>query len=232
MSAPCAIEARELTKVFGVGSSRIAALRGVSLSLAAGSFTIVKGPSGSGKSSLLAALGGLQAPDSGQVLALGTDVWAGGTGAALAFRRRHCGYVFQSHGLFPALGALDQIAAPLAMLGVTGAEAISRAQAALDRLGLADRGAAVPAELSGGQNQRVAIARMLAKRPSLLFCDEPTSNLDGANGRLVAELLRDAARQQNAMVMCMTHDERLIPFCDRVLEIEDGAIISDTDKPT
>lgn len=231
MSAPCAIEARDLTKRFGVDASRIVALDGVSLRLAAGSFTIVKGPSGSGKSSLLAALGGLQAPDSGQVLALGTDVWAGGTGAALAFRRRHCGYVFQSHGLFPALAALDQIAAPLAMLGVTGAEAMSRAQAALDRVGLADRSAALPAELSGGQNQRVAIARMLAKRPPLLFCDEPTSNLDSANGRLVAELLRDAARQQNAMVMCVTHDDRMIPFCDRLIGIEDGQITSDTAIP-
>lgn len=231
MSAAYAVEARDLTKAFGDGLSRVSALRDVSLCLESGSFTLVRGPSGSGKSSLLAALGGLQAPDSGRVLALGTDVWAGGAAKVLAFRRKQCGYVFQSPGLFPALSALDQVAAPLSMLGVSRREALSRAEAALERLGLGDRGGALPRQLSGGQNQRVAVARMLAKRTKLLFCDEPTSALDSANGRLVAELLREAAKQHNAMVLCMSHDERLIPFCDRLVEIEDGKLTSDRMVP-
>lgn len=229
MSADCALEARDLPKAFGRGPSRVSALRGVSLRLLAGSFTLVRGPSGSGKSSLLAALGGLQAPDSGRVLALGVDVWAGGLSKVLAFRRRHCGYVFQSPGLFPGLSALDQVAAPLSMLGISRREARLRAEAWLDRLGLAERGQDLPSQLSGGQNQRIAIARMLAKRTALLFCDEPTSALDSSNGRLVAELLREAAREHNATVLCMSHDDRLVPFSDRVVEIEDGQLTSDSE---
>lgn len=230
MIADQELSVRNVSKRFGIGPSSVAALRSVSIVFRRGCFAIIKGPSGSGKSSLLAAMSGLQPPDEGEVWALGENVWAHGQKKVREFRRRKCGFVFQSHGLFPALGALDQIAAPLMLIGVERREAVRRAQEALELMGLSDRSAARPEELSGGQNQRVAIARMLAKQSELLFCDEPTAALDSRNGRLVGDLLSSVAKQRNAMVICVTHDERLTPIADRILQIEDGEITSDTDS--
>lgn len=224
-----AITTTGLWKSFGIGPSQVVALRDMNFNLHHGCLTVVRGPSGSGKSSLLAALSGLQQPDAGKIVAFGHDIWRNGTNGVRDFRRRHCGFVFQSHGMFSGLSAKSQIASPLTLLGVSRREANTRAEASLALLGLSDRADALPTELSGGQNQRVAIARMLAKRAELLFCDEPTSALDSGNGRLVGELLRTAAREHNAMVLCVTHDERLLPFADRVMVIEDGQIVSDSE---
>lgn len=223
------VDTVNISKRFGAGPSAVLALREVSIRLRRGCFTIIRGPSGSGKSSLLAAMGGLQPPDEGEVWALGENVWGKSWNGVREYRRRHCGFVFQSHGLFPALGALNQIAVPLTLIGMARREAERRAHEALAALGLSERHAALPSELSGGQNQRVAIARMLAKRAELLFCDEPTSALDRQNGQLVGELLSSAAKRENAMVLCVTHDERLVPLADRVLQIEDGGIVSDSE---
>ncbi len=228
-----AIQTCGLGKVFGEGRQRVVALDDVSIELCSGQMTLLMGPSGSGKSSMIAALGGLQAPDTGQVIALGEDLWSRSSRKITRFRRDHCGFVFQSGGLFPALGARDQIALPLTFLGWSAAEAKRSACEALDWVGLADRQDSRPSEMSGGQNQRIAIARMLAKKPTLIFCDEPTSALDGKNGANIAELLKQAAARHNAMILCVTHDERLVPHADRILHIEDGRITSDSeeDKP-
>jgi putative ABC transport system ATP-binding protein len=225
-----AIQTRGLGKVFGEGRQRVTALDDVSLALRSGEMTLLMGPSGSGKSSMIAALGGLQAPDAGQVIASGQDLWSRSSRQITRFRRDHCGFVFQSVGLFPALGARDQIALPLTFLGWSVGEARHAACEALDWVGLADRQESRPSEMSGGQNQRVAIARMLAKKPTLIFCDEPTSALDGKNGANIAELLKRAAARHNAMILCVTHDERLVPHADRILHIEDGRITSDSEK--
>lgn len=225
-----AIQTRGVGKVFGEGRQRVTALDDVSIKLRSGQMTLLMGPSGSGKSSMIAALGGLQPPDTGQVIASGQDLWSRSSRQITRFRRDHCGFVFQSGGLFPALGARDQIALPLTFLGWSAAEAKHAACEALDWVGLADRQDSRPSEMSGGQNQRVAIARMLAKKPTLIFCDEPTSALDGKNGANIAELLKRAAARHNAMILCVTHDERLVPHADRILHIEDGRITSDSEE--
>ena len=217
-----------LGKIFGSKQQRVTALDNVSVSLYGGELTLLMGPSGSGKSSMIASLGGLQAPDSGSVTAFGENLWKQSARKVNKFRREYCGFVFQSVGLFPALTAAQQIMLPLTYLGWSHKEARQKAQETLDWVGLGDRYYSRPNEMSGGQNQRVAIARMLAKNPRLIFCDEPTSALDGVNGARVAELLKQAARDHNAMILCVTDDERLRPFADRVLQIEDGKIIDDS----
>ena len=225
------LSASAISKSFGRGAAAVRALDGVSFSVEQGSLTLLKGASGSGKSCLLAALSGLQRPESGNVIAIGTDVWAGGGRSAERFRRQHCGYVFQSPGLFPSLTAWQQVFVPLRLLGVPAIEAKARAAHYLELVGLIDRAQSKPSQLSGGQNQRVAIARMLAKRPSFLFCDEPTSALDGRNAGMVGKLLRDAAEKQGATILCATHDDRLVPFANRILELEDGRLVSDKVEP-
>ena len=222
-----AIVATSLEKSYGSGAMSARILHGISLELAAGELTLVGGPSGSGKSTLLAALSGLTRPDGGRVAVLGEDLWALSAKDMDAFRLRHCGFVFQGFNLFPALTAVEQVMLPLQYQGLAAPEARKRAAESLDRVGLAPRAHLKPAELSGGEKQRVAIARALAKAPELVFADEPTSALDAGNGRLVAQLLRDAAVERGAAVMCVTHDPRLRPFAHRVMELEDGRITAD-----
>lgn len=222
------ISTNGLGKVFGSKQQRVTALDDISLSLYGGELTLLMGPSGSGKSSMIASLGGLQAPDSGTVTAFDKNLWKQSGRKVNKFRREYCGFVFQSVGLFPALTAAQQIMLPLTYLGWSYKDACRKAQETLDWVGLGDRYFSRPSEMSGGQNQRVAIARMLAKNPRLIFCDEPTSALDGVNGARVAELLKQAARDHNSMILCVTHDERLRPFADRVIQIEDGKIIDDS----
>ena len=224
------ISCEGVRKVFGQKRQRVVALDNVDLKLWRGELTLLMGPSGSGKSSIIASLGGLQKPDGGIVTAFGENLWAKSGIKLNRFRRQHCGFVFQSVGLFPALTAIDQITLPLSYLGIDSKTAKRAAEKALDDVGLSDRHFSRPNEMSGGENQRVALARMLAKSPALIFCDEPTSALDGKNGANVAGLLRQAATDYNAMILCVTHDERLRPFADRILEIEDGQIISDSKK--
>lgn len=227
MTTAAVLSAQAISKSFGRGPSAVHALHDVSFTVEEGSLTLLKGASGSGKSCLLAALSGLQRPESGVVIAKGIDVWGRGGRSAERFRRQYCGYVFQTPGLFPSLTAWQQVFVPLRLLGVPAGDAKARASQYLDLVGLLDRAQSKPSQLSGGQNQRVAIARMLAKRPAFIFCDEPTSALDGRNALMVASLLRDAARSQGATILCATHDERLVPFADRVLELEEGRLVSD-----
>ncbi|PHR56310.1 MAG: ABC transporter ATP-binding protein [Robiginitomaculum sp.] len=224
------ISCSSLRKTFGSKKQKIVALDDISISLSGGGLTLLMGPSGSGKSSMISCLGGLQKPDGGHVYAFGEDLWSRRPRKINKFRREHCGFVFQSVGLFPALSAIEQIMLPLKYLGWNKKAARISAQNALEEVGLGDRQFSRPSEMSGGQNQRVAIARMLAKTPQLIFCDEPTSALDGENGKRIAELLKEAARKHNAMVMCVTHDERLLPYADRVIQIDDGVVISDTES--
>jgi len=222
-----ALECIQISKWFGSGKRRVTALHEASFALDPGELTLVMGPSGSGKSSLIAALSGLQAPDSGQVIGPDGDVWACSDRQITSFRRKYCGFVFQSVGLFPSLSAIDQIILPLKLIGLSSAEAKHRAAETLEWVGLADQMKSKPEEMSGGENQRVAIARMLAKKPQLIFCDEPTSALDRENGAIVVKLLRRAAVERNAMILCATHDERIVPYADRILSFEDGQLRQD-----
>ena len=225
-----AISAQGLTKRFRTGRTHAVVLRGVDFEAEAGHVTMVMGPSGSGKSTLIAALSGLLKPDEGKVNALGKDLWSQRPGKIDRFRLDHCGFIFQGFNLFPALTAYEQVASVLRYKGLKRKAARDRAIEALTEVGLAPRMNQRPSQLSGGEKQRVAIARALAKAPSLVFADEPTSALDGESGQMVVRMLRRAATEHGAAVICVTHDIRLEAFADRVVHIEDGRILSD--EPT
>jgi putative ABC transport system ATP-binding protein len=219
-----ALSARGLVKRFRTGRNTVEVLKGVDFSARHGQVTMVMGPSGSGKSTLIAALSGLLRPDEGSVSALGEELWKGGSSRIDRFRLQHCGFIFQGFNLFPALTALQQVTTVLRYQGLSRPEARRVAQEALDEVGLKSRMHQRPGELSGGEKQRIAIARAIAKRPALLFADEPTSALDGENGQIVIRLLRRAAVEHQAAVICVTHDPRLEAFADRVVHMEDGRI--------
>jgi putative ABC transport system ATP-binding protein len=216
-----------VVKRFRTGRNVVEVLKGVDFHARHGDVTMVMGPSGSGKSTLIAALSGLLKPDQGTVSALGEDLWGRGASRIDRFRLEHCGFIFQGFNLFPALTALAQVTTVLKYQGHGREEARRIAIEALDEVGLKGRMHQRPAELSGGEKQRIAIARAIAKRPALLFADEPTSALDGENGQIVIRLLRRAATEHNAAVICVTHDPRLEAFADRVIHIEDGRVIAD-----
>jgi putative ABC transport system ATP-binding protein len=232
MSRQPAIQARGLRKSFANGGSDVEILKGIDADFAAGELTLVMGPSGSGKSTLLALLSGLLRPDAGEVSALGVPLWTLPAAEIDRFRLRHCGFVFQGFNLFPPLTALQQVEVVLRYQGAPRSEALRRAAEALSDVGLSSCQHRRPATLSGGEKQRVAIARALAKRPNLVFADEPTSALDAENGQGAIELLRRAAGELGAAVVCVTHDIRLAPFADRIVNLEDGRLSSArTDKP-
>ena len=224
MSAPL-IHARALGKAFGDGTLRKDVLHGVDLDLRPGQLTLLMGPSGSGKSTLLAIVSGLLRPDSGSVRALGQDLWNLTDAERERFRLEHCGFVFQGFNLFGALTALEQVQMVLEYTGVATSAAMERSHAALEEVGLGGNLHLRPQELSGGEKQRVAVARAIAKRPRMLFADEPTAALDKANGEIVISLLRRAAHSHNACVFCVTHDPRLVAYGDRILHIEDGRLV-------
>jgi putative ABC transport system ATP-binding protein len=223
-----AIEAKGLIKRFKSGKNYVEVLKGVDFDARHGDLTMVMGPSGSGKSTLIAALSGLLRPEEGRVDALDVDdMWKLSSGRIDKFRLDHCGFIFQGFNLFPSLSALQQVTTVLKFQGLTSDQARKRATLALEEVGLGHRLHQRPAALSGGEKQRVAIARALAKDPQILFADEPTSALDGENGQVVIRLLRRAATEHGAAVICVTHDPRLEAWADRVIHIEDGVIIDD-----
>jgi putative ABC transport system ATP-binding protein len=183
------------------------------------------GPSGSGKSTLLAILSGLLHPDKGQVLAMGEDMWKMSDTERERFRQRYCGFIFQGYNLFPALTARQQLEIVLRWgEGVSAREARRRSDDMLALLGLAKKASLRPAELSGGEKQRVAIGRALIKEPIFCFADEPTSALNWEHGEHVVELLRSAAHEQGATILMVSHDERVVPYADQIFHMEDGCL--------
>jgi putative ABC transport system ATP-binding protein len=223
------LKAVHLTRTFGDGAHRRTALHDVSVGLFPGELALLMGPSGSGKSTLLAVLSGLLPPDSGQVLAEDdgklVDVWKLPKKGLEVFRLSHTGFVFQGYNLFPALTARQQLELVLTWgEGVSGSEARRRADEMLDKLGMSPQAHKKPAQLSGGEKQRVAIGRALVKNPTFLFADEPTSALDWENGQHVIELLRDAAHERRATIFVVSHDQRMLPFVDTVYHLEDGRL--------
>jgi len=223
-----AVEAKGLVKRFKSGKNFVEVLKGVDFDARHGDLTMVMGPSGSGKSTLIAALSGLLKPEEGRVDSLDVDdLWKLSSGRIDKFRLNHCGFIFQGFNLFPSLTALQQVMTVLKYQGLTKDQARRQATIALEEVGLGHRLHQRPAALSGGERQRVAIARALAKNPQILFADEPTSALDGENGQVVIRLLRRAATEHGAAVICVTHDPRLEAWADRVIHIEDGVITAD-----
>ena len=227
MSSPnIVIDARDVTLSLGENDARVDILRGVSLKVATGSSLALLGPSGSGKSSLMAVLSGLERASSGSIIVAGADFSAMDEDALARARRGRIGIVLQAFHLLPTMTALENVAVPLELAGI--GDAFDRAAEELASVGLGARLSHYPAQLSGGEQQRVAIARAIAPRPALLFADEPTGNLDAATGEAIMDLLFARKQETGATLVMITHDEALSHRCDRVVTMRDGKIASDS----
>jgi putative ABC transport system ATP-binding protein len=214
-----------LDHAFGSGAARTVVLHDVALGLVAGQVSLVMGPSGSGKSTLLAVLSGLLRPDGGRVLALDEDVWKMSDRALRSFRLRHFSFIFQGVNLFPVLRAREQLEMILRWgEGLRYGDARRRAGELLAMLGLEAKADLLPAQLSGGEKQRVAIGRALIKRPAFVFADEPTSALDWEHGKQVVELLAHTAHRDGATVLVVSHDPRIAAYADRIFRLDDGVL--------
>jgi putative ABC transport system ATP-binding protein len=220
-----AIELKDVCLTLNSAAGPVDILNSVSLKVAPGTSIALVGPSGSGKSSLLMVAAGLERPTSGRIIVNGTDITRLGEDAAARFRRGAVGIVFQSFHLIPTMTALENVAVPLELMGLS--DAFDRAEAELRNVGLIKRLEHYPGQLSGGEQQRVALARALAPRPKILFADEPTGNLDGVNGAAIADLIFGLNRERGSTLFLVTHEERLAERCDRVARMADGRIVSD-----
>jgi putative ABC transport system ATP-binding protein len=224
---PVTVAVRELTKTYGAGSTEVAALRAVDLDVHAGEVVLVMGPSGSGKTTLLLMLGALMRPSAGTITVTrrdGSQVDVAATPEReLPDVRTHTfGFIFQDYALLDALTASENIAVAANIAGVKGVRAGKRAAELLERVGLSHRAGARPSQMSGGEQQRVSVARALVNDPPVLLADEPTANLDASRGRDLARLLRQLADDDGRSVVIVSHDDRLRAIADRVLWLEDG----------
>jgi len=221
-----AVLCRAVTKSYVSGPTKVMALRGVDLEVRLGELLMLVGPSGCGKTTLISVVAGILDHDEGECRVFQEDLRAMGRNSKTLFRGKNVGFVFQAFNLLPTLTALENVSIPLLLLGLKKAEAQSRAQEMLMRVGLADRLQSLPAQLSGGQAQRVAIARALVHRPRLIVCDEPTSALDADTGHKVLEVFRETALAADWALIIVTHDNRIFNFADRIARMEDGRIVS------
>ena len=219
------IDARDVTLTLGSDAGAVEILRGVSLSVAAAESIAILGPSGSGKSSLMAVLSGLERASGGRIHVAGQDFGALGEDGLARARRGRIGIVLQAFHLLPTMTALENVSVPLELAGVADAEV--RARAELEAVGLGHRLTHYPSQLSGGEQQRVAIARATAPRPGILFADEPTGNLDAATGHEIVELLFERQRSARTTLVLITHDVELAARCGRIVEMRDGQIVRD-----
>jgi putative ABC transport system ATP-binding protein len=226
-AVPVFLEARDIVKELGRGAGKVRALKGVSLALNPGELTLLMGPSGSGKTTLLSIMGCILSPTSGSLSIAGNSTEGLSPEQLAALRRRHVGFIFQSYNLFPTLSAEENVRLALDVRGGRGSQAIVDAQRALYQVGLRHRLKSYPGNLSGGEQQRVAVARALAGSPSVILADEPTAALDSENGLAVMGLLSQIAKDKSRAVLAVTHDPRTVPFADRILRIEDGLIVGE-----
>lgn len=218
------LETRQVRKVFGEGEAAVEALRGVDLGVRPGEMLAIMGRSGSGKSTLLTLLGGVDVPTSGKVLLEDKDLAKMTDDQRTLIRRQRIGFIFQAFNLLPILTAEENVALPLELDGMSAAEARRRAEETLDMVGMGGRRKHIPGKLSGGEQQRVAIARALAIRPAILLADEPTGNLDSANGKKVTTMLRQLVDEHGQTIVLVTHDPAVAAQADRVIHLADGMI--------
>jgi putative ABC transport system ATP-binding protein len=230
MSAHAAVEARDLTRRYGEGTTAVEALRGVDIDVRSGELVAVMGPSGSGKSTLMHILAGLDKPSSGTVTIAGTEITNLDDAHLTRLRRKHIGFVFQFFNLLPMLDAEENVLLPLSIAG----EKPDRAwlDELLTRMGLDKRRDHRPSELSGGEQQRVAIARSLVSRPTILFADEPTGNLDSKTGGEILDLIRDSVDSYGQTTVMVTHEPRAASTADRILFLSDGLIVKELHEST
>jgi len=213
-----------VSKTYGEGESAVEAVRDVSLDLEAGRFIFLMGPSGSGKTTLLMLMGCLLRPTSGAVHIFEEEVSSLAEARLPRVRRERVGFIFQGFNLFPALTALENVEATLNLKGYRGEAARAESRNLLARVGLEKRGHHLPEDLSGGEKQRVAVARALAGNPPIILADEPTGMLDSKTGRVISEMLRDLAHQEGRLVFMVSHDPRVTDLADEILRIEDGCL--------
>ena len=219
------LDAKGIVKFHGSGDNQVMALKGVNLELPAGELTLLMGPSGSGKTTLLSILGCILSPNGGSIRIAGHSTEGMNAEQLADLRRRHVGFVFQSYNLVPTLTAAENIMLALDLRGVSAADAPRQAAQALAAVRLSHRADAMPSKLSGGEKQRVSIARALAGSPSVILADEPTAALDSENGKAVMELLAEVAQDRSRAVLAVTHDHRTLGYADRIIRIEDGQIV-------
>jgi len=210
---------------FTIGDRSVDVLANVTLAIPARQFVAIAGPSGSGKSTLLGLIAGLDRPSAGRIRVAGAEVTALGEDALARFRLDTIGYIFQSFHLIPTLTALENVAVPLELAGEP--DALPRARALLGEVGLADRAEHYPVQLSGGEQQRVAVARAVARRPPVLLADEPTGNLDSATGKQIIELILGLNRTLGSTLVLVTHDPALAAHADRLITLRDGRVVAD-----
>lgn len=225
-----AVAARNVTKIFGQGESRVVALQDAQMSIEPGEIVALMGPSGSGKTTLLRALSLIDPPTTGQI-AIGNQAVFDGERLLIddrKLRRQRMGIIFQAYNLIPFLTSLENVALVLALNGVSNHQAMARASELFKRLDLGHRADIYPATLSGGEQQRVAVARAVINDPAVILADEPTAALDTERGKAVMALLRELGRTQQAAVIVVTHDERMIEGFDRIYHMTDGRIINQT----
>ncbi|MBS3956605.1 MAG: ABC transporter ATP-binding protein [Clostridiales bacterium] len=220
------LEARGVTKRYHLGEVDVHALRGVDLSICQGQMMAIMGPSGSGKSTLMHIIGLLDRPSTGTVMVEGEEVSQMLPNELAAVRNRRIGFVFQSFNLLARTTALANVELPLVYAGVSAAERVTRARAALEKVGLGDRIGHLPNQLSGGQQQRVAVARALVTDPSIVLADEPTGNLDSVSGVEVMRILQ-GLNEQGITVVLVTHDETVARHAERIVRLRDGLLVAD-----
>lgn len=227
LAAKPLLEAREIRKSIGTGAGELHILKGVSMDLRPGELTLLMGPSGSGKTTLLSILGCILTATSGELHLAGQQLVGRSAEQLADIRRLHVGFVFQSYNLFPTLTALENVMVALDVRDARSADPLKSAEEALRSVGLGHRMHTYPSKLSGGEKQRVAIARSLAGSPSVILADEPTAALDSENGKAVMELLSEVAKDPTRAVLAVTHDHRTLSYADRIIQIEDGRIVAD-----
>jgi len=225
MNSHMVIEARDVTLRLGSGDAAVDVLRGLTLDVPAGQRIAILGPSGSGKSSAMAVLSGMERATSGSVRVAGAEFTTMNEDGLARARRGRIGIVLQAFHLIPTMTALENVAVPLELAGEADVQA--RAEAELEAVGLGHRLQHYPTQLSGGEQQRVAIARALVGRPALIFADEPTGNLDAATGAAIIDLLFGRLAETGATLVLITHDADLAPLCDRIITMRDGLIVDD-----
>lgn len=222
------VSTHDLTRIYGAGDAAVTALAGINSSIQPGEFVAVMGPSGCGKSTLLHLIGGLDRPTSGHVDFEGKDMTQLSDDQVTMLRRKKMGFIFQFFNLIPVLNALENAALPMILDGAPSKDAEQKAREWLERVSLSHRILHKPGELSGGEQQRVAVARALAADPSLVLADEPTGNLDSRASEEIASLLREISTTWQRTILMVTHDPRIAAYADRIIFLKDGTIVDET----
>jgi putative ABC transport system ATP-binding protein len=219
------VSVEDLWKIYRVENVEYPALRGVDMEVFAGEFLAVVGPSGSGKSTLLHIIGGLDTPTKGRVVVEGSDISGFSSGRLADYRNRMVGFIFQFYNLLPYLRAVENVELPMAIANVSPSRRRERALELLRLVGLGDKAFKRPTELSGGEQQRIAIARSLINEPKLLLADEPTGNIDSSSAKVIMEIFRRLVDEKGVSIVMVTHNLELIKFCDRVIKLRDGQVV-------